>query len=377
MVQPMRITFTLLSISGLAATAIAQAPGVNEFGLYPTATSFTSRSGIAGASAGDVLTRISSTNCVGVGQVQIAGTPPQVVGRANGFRLVIQDQDASTIENYSHVILPPDAGGQPDANPANELVRSGSIAMPPGPVGPAAFLITNTFTTPFDGIPQTSNWFFGTGVEPNALWTADGLSVHAASYALQTTGDDPRLTGPQPAPNVTHIISRPASGQPGMVGAQPSARTHRHHIMTEGAILNGGQEVLATPTRPTRGPQPSFGVGGFMPVTDDTTTGRSDGLHLRLRDIDAATGSALYVASIGFGPGIRSPVFQGLLYLNTAVLITAGQAAIPASGEHIQLLALPSTLPRPLTANIAFQAVTIRIVIRLSYAIIITIEISF
>ena len=91
----MQVQLPLLAIVFLGSGLSAQ----NLHGIVPGATTVTSRSGIAGGEDGDILTQMSLHR--GVGQVDEMGT---TVGRVNGFRVVYQDQDASTQENRDHAL---------------------------------------------------------------------------------------------------------------------------------------------------------------------------------------------------------------------------------------------------------------------------------
>jgi hypothetical protein len=269
-----------------------------------------------------------------------------VVGRCTGFRVVIQDQDSVTADSYTHVILADDGSGNPSLVAA-EILRTAPIRQPSGTGGPAAWLITDMLATPADVLPQQAVFHHGIGLPPNAAWTADGLSVHAASYTVGPTGDNPKAS----APSWASSISRPTGGS-AILNPTPAVRTHRLSLMVAGGVLNAGADI--DPAK-QRGPNPCFGVAGMYP--DQT---RLDGLALRYRDAARTGGVVAVFGSIGIlSPGLRIPGVHGFILLDVQayLLELVGGAPIPQSGEvSLTLLPFPYTLELP---YLTFQAVAI------------------
>jgi hypothetical protein len=348
----LRVALHCSIVLGLGSFVCAQSPPVNQFGIYPEATTFTSRSGTGGNSAGDVLTEIGTAKCLqpngradnmlGTGQAVNGGGA--LIGRVNGFRVVIQDQNASTPESFSHVILPAAASGGPDSDPAHELLRTGPLQAPSG-TGTLAWILTTTLATPADVVPQVGAFYFGEGLDPNPAWTADGLSVHAASHTLGTVGDNPDPT----APNLTWSISRPAPGVLGAVNPQPTARVHQHYLLTERPVLNSGAVIDPSAAR---GPDPNFGVAGLYP-----NRGRADGLAFRYRD-ESAVGASWFVLGNLLGLAstpLQLPIVEGGIWLDLTLFLPSPFASgTVASGDNMAVVA-PFPQPIPL-GRLSYQA---------------------
>lgn len=320
----------------------AQTP-LNLDELYPDATTATSRSGLLPATSGDVLLQYERTNVLGTGQ-GITGLPD---GRINGFRAVVQDQEALTPELLSFVVIADDPSnpGNPSAAPSGELLRTGPVPTPTG-TGVAAFVITMSLATPVDIAPATSTWYFGVGLPANPTWPVDGLSAHMAAYYVGAVGDNPRVS----TPNRTFAIARPA----GLVLQPASERVHAFGLLTEAPAVGLGAIITAA----TRGPNPSFGMAGMFP----DIAGRGDGIALRLRD--GANAGGLTALLIGFRilpTPITIPGITGALFLDPALTFVVGTFPIPPSGELLVQPAFlaPGVIPPGLTLTMGFQFATI------------------
>src|SRR5690606_35986720 len=177
--------------------------------------------------------------------------PLDAPGRIDGFRALLQDQDASTPETYSWSVLSARADGRPGA----AFYRSGPIPTPPGATaGPEAWLLSSALTAPVRPLPKDATCFLAVGLPSNARWPLDGLSVHHADYSLGTTGDTPRSD----APNLTWTVDRDRGD---LVG-QPSPRVPALFFLTPGLVLRAGADVDPAEQR---GPNPTFGAAGLYP----------------------------------------------------------------------------------------------------------------
>jgi hypothetical protein len=321
----------------------AQAP-LNVDELYPDATTATSRSGVLPTNAGDVLTKYDRSNVLGMGQ-GITGLPG---GRINGFRAVVQDQDAATQEQFTFAVVADDLlnPGNPDPSPTGEMLRTGSVSTPPG-TGVAAWVMTITLPAPADIAPPTGTWYFGVGLPLNPTWPVDGLSGHIGSYFTGALGENPRSG----APNLTYAIVRPG----GLIVQTTTPRVHAFGLLTEAPAVGLGADIAPAFQR---GPNPSFGVAGFYPDIQ----GRGDGFAIRLRD--ARNAGSLTACLMGFRilpTPINIPGVTGALFLDPAVTFSLGLFVIPPSGELIVQPAFLSQgqIPPGLTLVLGFQFATI------------------
>lgn len=339
----MRIRAHPLAWLLLGAGLGAQTP-LNLDEMYPDATSATSRSGLVPATAGDVLLQYDRTNVLGTGQ-GITGLPG---GRINGFRVVLQDQDAATPEQFSLVVIEDDPTnpGNPNPAPTAELLRTGPIPTPAG-TGPVAFVLTFTLTTPADIAPATSTWYFGVGLPANPSWPLDGLSGHIALYYTGTAGDNPRAG----APNRTFAVTRPGA----MVVQATTERAAAFGLLTEAPAVGLGADI--TPSA-QRGPNPSFGVAGMFP----DIAGRGDGLALRLRDTANAGNLTALLMGLAILPSpITIPGVTGQLFLDPTVTFVVSTQVIPPSGELVVAPPFLSQgqIPHGLSLRLGFQFATL------------------
>jgi hypothetical protein len=328
----------------LLGTSLGAQTPLNLDEMYPDATTATSRSGLAPATAGDVLLQYDRTNVLGTGQ-GITGLPS---GRINGFRAVLQDQDAATPEQFSLVVVEDDPlnPGNPNPSATGELLRTGPIPTPTG-TGPTAFVFTFTLSTPADIAPATSTWYFGVGLPANPTWPSDGLSGHIATYYAGTAGDNPRAG----APNRTFAITRPGA----TVVQAATERVAAVGLLTEAPAVGLGADIAPSAQR---GPNPAFGIAGMYP----DIAGRGDGLALRLRD--AGNAGSLTALLMGFAilpTPITIPGVTGQLFLDPTVTFVVSTHLIPPSGELVVAPAFlgQGQIPTGLSLRLGFQFATV------------------
>ncbi|MCA8972714.1 MAG: hypothetical protein KDC95_23200 [Planctomycetes bacterium] len=170
----MRPSYTLatclLAIPALASAAFAQ----NEV-MYKGNVAFTSRGNI-GTGTGEVLQGFHSDYWRACGQASTGDTGLITALSGQAF----QDQDQTTAETYRWVIRSGTDANGPTTGTAGEIFVSGDQTLGPGTgTGAAAWNVTTTLTTP---VAVPSSAFFAVGVQLTAAsWTADGMSVWAAS----------------------------------------------------------------------------------------------------------------------------------------------------------------------------------------------------
>lgn len=343
------LSFSLLTVACLAPSLGAQA--VNEFGQYPGATTFTTRGGLNGGSDGYFVWRVdATTDLILAAQTDIGGS---IAGRANGFRVVCQDQDASTQETFNYAILPDDAAapGQP-AQPsvATPPIFETAPQMTPAGSGISAWIITTTLATPFDGVPQTTTYHLGVKMGMRATWTMDGYSVHTAFMpGFGTGGSGSGMNCNAFAPIHTHTVDVTSPG----VAPTGQLESPRVYILTEGSVLNLGADIDPT-QRFGSSPNPNYGRAGMWP---DRV--RQDGIAWRLFDGANSGATAFLLGSFnGFAP-TNFPLVAGQLAINIAPfgLYVFDTQTLSASGQYSGVLpwaAFPFAFPA------GFPAVTVQ-----------------
>ncbi|MBI5853473.1 MAG: hypothetical protein HZB39_20885 [Planctomycetes bacterium] len=277
-----------------AVTFAAAAPSqTNWFEIHCGHTSFTSRGHITGPHSGDVCTRVPAEWFSSVGGVWDPGSL-SVVGRVNGMRLVLQDQDAITQEPFSVALIAEDSGmpGQPDLLQSGEYLRVGNLTTPGGTNGPAAWLLSITFTTPFDGLPADRDFFMACGLPANPLWPADGLSVHIGRVGF---GDDP-ITGGVTRTNFACSID--PAGLP--IIRNYLDRSFRVGVLTQAPLLQVGASLSPLRTNPN---DPQYGIAGIYP--DNATA--CDEFAFRVRTTGPSTAFVFgnftpFSAPVSWGP---------------------------------------------------------------------------
>jgi hypothetical protein len=342
----------LFAALALASTATAQTVQ-NFFGLH-TCTNFTTR-GALGANAGDNLLQIRSSHFSGIAHDNAGGGTTMT-----GFRHVLQDQNAATVENYNFIVRGDNAGA-PDCSATGLLLNVGPFASPGG-TGTLAWIITGTLATPSTLLPLCSTYYIGLALPANATWTGDGLSTHMGSYYI--------LNGTQagnPAPNAPQIAHNCLNGAPVPI---TSNRTYRYEIGTPAAVLNLYNEdpTLTGNTAncvATTSFNIDYGVGGMWP---ENGGGRIDGLGCRVDD--PANAGGLFICFLGVHAGLCPGVpigflAAGALYLNPAApLIVVAQGALSAApvGRGQSAIIPPNALAPHMINNqgiFDFQAFTI------------------
>ncbi|MGE0144014.1 MAG: hypothetical protein AB7I19_09535 [Planctomycetota bacterium] len=291
--------------------------------IYPGFTSGASR-GNLDAGAGELLQGFHRSNNRGIGD--------QACNCAvDGARFVLQDQNASTVENYFVVFRQ----GNDVAGPGNTVADYlgggplGPVASPLGTAVPSAWLVTVNFTTP---IPIPCEDFFVGGLElpPNALFPADGLLMQVASGA---GSGDVHQQHASAADIAWQMI--PANG---VVSHPPIKLTWRFALGFATAPVFQAGNITPGGTR--------FGNGGYFPNTA-LTGASSQGISIRCFHPLGASGTLIgFVQIAGLGPQVGVLGFNNCLYLSTVVspiafpagttdgtrftVITAGINALPA-----------------------------------------------
>ncbi len=296
----------------------------NLIGFDVGATDFTSRSGISGASSGDVVMRVDRTSLVGVGNSD--------ANQISGMTFVLQDQDLATQDPFSIVVYPDDGAGGPVLGAE---IRSGRFVLGAG-TGTGAFLVAISFSSPLT-LPAT-DYHYGVGLGPTPTWASDGLSIHGGGYP-----QSPNVTNPN-APGVTTTIDTTA----GVIALANLKRLHRIDMRTDGAVLEAGADVV--------GSGPLFGVRGYW--ADRTM---DDGIAFRIRDARNAGLPFAILGALG-GPvsGFAIPGINGLAHLQPSLLfaIPLDVGVLDAAGT---ITSVP--FPAPFTLPAAFGVISAQAVV--------------
>ncbi|MBK8974866.1 MAG: hypothetical protein IPM29_02985 [Planctomycetes bacterium] len=324
----------VLATALLTGGALAQLP-LQALGFDPGASDLTSRSGLRGDHRGAVLLQMPGPALAGVGNP---------TGSIVGLTLVLQDQDRGTPDAWRCVVLRDDGRGAPDITPAGELFRSVELRSPVA-VGPGAGRVSVTFSTPV-AVPTGATFYLGVELPPNGDWPADGLSVHAAEYALSANVTNPA------APRLTFTHDRTA----GTLVVRGLDRAHRIEALVTGPTLSAGADV--DPALRHGEPNPNFGIRGAFP---DRAAG--DGLAFRVRD-GGAVGQQFAILGqlLGANPApFRLPGLGGLVFLTPGLVFPdlLGAGTLDAQGEAIAVYAgYPFTLGASGFGVISVQAIT-------------------
>ncbi len=348
----MRLTTVLCATALLTSFAAAQAPASNSWlNIYPDlwgfdsatnqgaaqSTSFTDR-GISNPTGNEVEIlqelpkgMLSHVGAIGVGACEMTE-----------FMMMIQDENLATQETMTLVVRPidPVSGVGPDMNAANVIYTAGLGSLP-ALNGPGAFNAWWTFQNPVP-LPCTSDYFFGAKLPQSTGWAqqfSDGLSVHMAEYTLGNLGDNPRASAPPIGWSVDMTTMTP----------QSHTQVWDMAIGTATPTLQAGSDdpIAARYNVGTTG----FGAAGMYPdVSGPLGTGREDGISLRIHDNANVGGMAFALLSIGFGPApIPITGFGGVMPLNPAILLSAGQAPIALDPSTSQSVAVITVLSPKIT----------------------------
>ncbi|MCB9869273.1 MAG: hypothetical protein H6837_05395 [Planctomycetes bacterium] len=176
----MRNLSLLTSVLLFSGVVAAQQP----LEIYPGTTSYTSR-GNLGTGAGELHQGFHAAYWRSIGDDGSKCTITQWFG-------VIQDQNAGTQENLYAVWRRGDDATGPGVTATDIISRVGPYALPTG-TGTQAWGLTSAALTPAVTLPDclenTSGYkgMFSFGMEFLAApgWTADGLSIHAATGTAQ------------------------------------------------------------------------------------------------------------------------------------------------------------------------------------------------
>ncbi len=352
---------SLLLASLVFASSAAAQTAANHFLIYnEVCTNFTSR-GSLGMFGGNNLIQVPGDRFSGIGHDASGGGTKLL-----GFRSILQDQNAATVEAYSYIIRA-DSGGAPDPNAGGILFQTAAINSPGGSGILAWNVFTDLGTPATTALPTTpgTTFYYGMDWGPSG-WTADGLSTHINTYyplAGNTCGltrtDNPAPTG---VPNLTwNLITGAASAtQPGVF------RSPRYELKLEAAVLNLGNVDTNLATDPTwtcfcGATTRSFGCGGMYPQNGGS---RVDGMDFRVRNFNYPMG--LYALFLG-EPGAAfnlAPIFAGNLYLNLAgpniPFTQLSSGSLDAAGQGIGTIVPPNFFP-PSFRNfrLDFQAFTL------------------
>lgn len=272
-------TFTTLALAAVTSAGLNAQTPTNVIGNDPgTVTTV-----LFGENT-DVLQPYYAEQWRGVGQVSdgMGG----VVGRLTEFEVWVQDEQTNTQEPFTVVVVPDDGTGQPDANPANELIRTVPVGFPIGfgGGGAQAATLTLTLATPFDGLPEDQNFYVGVGLGAAPSFPLDGVSVW---------GTDESPTGPMAMNPFNWFIDR--NGVP-LVQSFPPQFIPRTSVRVENPVLRIGTRF--DPILALTVPDPNFG-----PVGTYRDLARGDALTFRVEDAARPNSvGALFISLQAFSP---------------------------------------------------------------------------
>ncbi|MGE0143812.1 MAG: hypothetical protein AB7I19_07860 [Planctomycetota bacterium] len=329
----MRLSISLLASMGLVGTIAAQAQN-NDFDMYSGRTNFTTRSAMPGTSVGDIAQPYLSSMMSGLGQY-VDPNSGTLVHRLSGWKVVNQDQRASTQEQFTLGLIGDDTANPNNPDAAADILRTAPISTPTSTVTtPAAWIWTVTLATPYDTLPVGSDFYLACGLPSNTAWTADGMSVHMSGWG-GSPSDAPYVNGPNPLPNTIFTIDR--TGTPVVSGL--ADKFQRIWYFSPAANLKVGADIdplVSGPTTALNMPNPAYGAAGLWP---DQNTTRLDGVSFRIQDLNNPSSLCGVIGQIG-GPAYPGlplgPGFLGDLHLNPAFILPITFAQGVMSGGTYQ-----------------------------------------
>ncbi|MEZ5967058.1 MAG: hypothetical protein R3F56_24690 [Planctomycetota bacterium] len=347
----------LIVCSLLAAGTAAQ----NGFGIYSGCTNYTSRGGL-GTGAGENLLEVSGWHFSGVGHAP-SGTGTILLG----YRHMLQDQNAATVEPYAFVVRSDDGSGAPACGAGGQLLRTAPVSSPPG-TRIMAWDLTATFSTPSTVLPQCASFYFGLDFAAAPAWSDDGLSTHIGTYSTYPTNgteaDNPARRSPNLGWNcINGVPAQPAGG-----------RCIRYEVIVSAPVLNLGNTdpwLIGVTSNcvsyllNSQGNPRSFGAGGLWPDIGS----RRDGLDCRVRDAASPNGAFVVMAAPNARtcPGTIWPaIASGALYLLPSNMVQVAVGSLDASGGGEAVLVPPATIPPRLRGSrLDLQAMTLSATLRL------------
>lgn len=271
----------------------------------------------------------------------------------DGLRYYLQDQDASTIENYDIFFYDedpaqPDFPTQPVGQPAGTSATGSMLAVPSpgGAATPVAWIVTLTFTQPMT-VPQDKDAFILFHFPAAPTWTLDGLTIQIIlGWSAGTPFTIWDLQGPGVMPQGCSAIMHDVLNGP------LSYRTQAYQHMIEPMTL-GPTGVVTTTTN-----QATFTISATPPGTasfmsglnpDATLTpanaGRADDVGYHFSDPTIGTAPVFFIAefslaSVPLPLDAFVPGSSGIACLGFA-LQTVG-IGISANGVADNVVAIPA-----------------------------------
>ena len=368
----MRSNHLIASVLALSAAAVAQN---NEFWNYASsnngeATTWTSRHGVSTAGTGYVYKGFTGFSAIGNPASVVTS---QTEGEFIGFTGIIQDSVGVTPHNYEMFVSVADATTSVPPSDALDSVNAfaapnaavlassgplGTTTTPPSTAtGAVAWRVTFTAANSISGINADEPVWVGVWFGPSA--SGDSLTVHGASYASGTTGENPNSNAPENT-WIETISGTTASG----VAETPSAsRNARLGLLTQSMVLEVGADIDPAFDRNGGTEAFDYGIAGRFPQQQL----RGDGMSFRV--IDANNDGQVVAVLLSLAPLANpAPAIAGIPgYLSISPIgllgvpvasgtITAGEFE---SGGPFTIFAYPNPFPLPQNAQIGFQAVVL------------------
>ncbi len=312
---------SLVVFAALAATPLVSAQQRGIFAVFPDeqllSVSFIDRGAMnTTRAAGEVLNEMPRGLVAGLGMDSTGAC------NLNDMQVVVQDQNAATVETFGIVARPRAASGTgPDT--ATPSFRFTGLQTPQQS-GAQAWVFTLTFQNP-QPVPAT-DFFHGIVLPAAPTWPAtDGLAAQMAHYSQGLLGDHPRATAPRLGWSIDSGGGAPANHDY-VWSATVDTRTP--------TLQMGAVDPANVRTAPLAGQgRTTFGAGGFYP--DVAGAARSDGLEVRIYDAGSPGASTAILSSFGLAAApIPITGIQGRLLLDPASLMAFPGGSIAATAPE-------------------------------------------
>jgi hypothetical protein len=347
----------LLAIALLAGTTLAQTPlGI----LRNLDMSWSARGDTfsAGAFPSTQYTRIDNDYITGWGYDDVNPSFRTFFG----IHCFLQDFNGATADPFHFVVYPEGTQvARPDV--ASPIVTTGSMSMPPGGPGVAAYEVSTLFVTPI-AAPDSGDVFVGVHqLTPVNVLAQDGMTVWLttaeAGPGTWTVRDVPGAGAPVTGAEATYAgFHVPAANQ-----NLPMARSQFHIeplLIAPGGVASARH--IADPLHPAAALSPGTSclLSSIRPDarSPSANPGRADDLGMTFLKVALPDNSpVLFLGDVSGSFGVQVPLGQvlpgasGALCVNLGTVVVLG-VALSSNGEATHLLQFPAAL-RPNLANIA------------------------
>ena len=288
----MKKRFFFPAFFGLCALSFGQTPKLNFFHVYDGTTEFTSRGSID-KNEGECLQMVSAKHFGCFGAIK-------------SVTFVLQDEDASTQENFWVVFRKADSTGtKPDMTSSGVILMQGPYKPPKGS-GRAAWQYTVPLSKPLKLLAccKGSNFFYGLRISANANWYNDGLSMWVSGIQGNCAEHGFKVANPHHAWNILY-----QNGQPNTVVECTGNRAWDIMLNMDKSVL---QPIGAIANDPCKNYWPSYVSNsaylgqGYIGLWPDTTKKVYVGWRLREGNVKDPNKAFAFII---LGPGVMSTPF--------------------------------------------------------------------